>query len=134
MNRLDKKQEQERGRIALAITEARDRLEANLGIYNEKAKALFDEWVRGDLDKLNEAIEEAREFAEGVVGEIEGYMDERSDKWREGDRGAEYESWKDEWDSFVQDAEAVSVDPPESIDMPDGVEGSRLEELPESPG
>lgn len=64
--------------------------------YGEAHQALRDA-----VEAYNAKLEELREFGQGVVDRIQEYIDERSDKWREGDRAGEYEDWVCEWIEFV---------------------------------
>lgn len=45
------------------------------------------------IEQYNDLIREAEGFCSDVAGEIESYIDERSDAWREGEKGAAYDEW-----------------------------------------
>jgi len=62
-----------------------ERLEELAGYANELAKMLRD--IHGDADC---------------------YMDERSDRWRESDRGGEYEEWVELLDEAADAAQAAA--------------------------
>lgn len=82
MTKLKKKQEKER-----------DALVARL---NEQAEA-----INAAITKYNETLAEAKEFAQGIVGEIEDYVSERSDAWHESDKASAVEDWKTAWEGIA---------------------------------
>lgn len=63
------------------------------------------------IQEFNEAASEANGFCEELAADIESYMDERSDAWREGDKAQEYDSWKSAVeDATVEELEDVAND------------------------
>lgn len=85
------------------------------------------------LRSLRAGIREAREsdnFREEIAGEIESYIDERSDAWREGEKGDAYNEWLSSWqESF----EEVDIDEPRAIDEPETDTKSLLADLEPEP-
>lgn len=51
----------------------------------------------GDLDRS--CLEEAEQFAEEVRDSLTEFFDARSERWQESEKGQEYQSWIDEWES-----------------------------------
>lgn len=89
--------------------EKKDALAEAIEKANEKineANTLLDE----AFGEMNEVIGEANEIREEIVSEIENYMDERSDNWRESDRGSAYDSWKDQWSEEIEEKEYTQPD------------------------
>ena len=74
-------------RVRLALEAAVDNYNARLGDYVE-------------------AVNEATGFAEDMAAEIENYMDERSDAWRDGDKGTAYSEWLAAFQNFAPDEPA----------------------------
>lgn len=99
--------------------------------------ALDERWVAveracGDLES---ARSDAASIIEGLVGQIDEYMDERSDAWREGDKGGEYQSWHDAWEEAQGLCESYeTLQKPETLDASEvlGV-ADELDALAESP-
>jgi len=52
---------------------------------------------------FNEVRQAFEDFRDGVYGEVESFIDDKSDKWREGETGAAHEAWKDEWSEEICD-------------------------------
>jgi hypothetical protein len=76
----------------------------------EKEYNALREKVEASLTDLNNAIIHFNEqrsafesFRDGVYGEIESFVDDKSDRWREGETGAAHEAWKDEWSEEICD-------------------------------
>ena len=66
------------------------------------------------VDNYNDAVAEynaaataVQEFRDEVVGDMEAYRDDRSERWQEGDAGQAYQAWIDEWQGL--EAEGVEV-------------------------
>lgn len=86
-----------------------DQLTAEL---NRKREAYNDKLCefRNELEKLaddyNETREELRGFIEDIIAERESAFEDRSDNWKEGDRGLATEQWLDllrDFESAVSD-------------------------------
>lgn len=54
------------------------------------------------VEEYNDIINSVNEFVEDIKQRQQDYFDDRSETWQESDRGCDYESWKDEWDSFTE--------------------------------
>jgi hypothetical protein len=129
---LSKEQEKEKAELVDAIRAAHTKLEDALGVFNAR---LVEEQgdVQEKLDALNAKLQEASEWAEGVVSEMQDYYDERSEKWQEGDDGQNYDAWKDGYEDL--DFEDLKIDFPEEIGIPDCPSvADDLEALPDEPG
>ena len=99
------------------ITQAWDEVEA--------AKANTDQAItllNQSIETYNEALADAALFRDEVVGDMDDYMGERSEKWEESDSGQAYTSWKDEW-------EGLDLEPIDQIDMIDFNDPSHADEL-----
>lgn len=77
-------------------------------------------------DEYNGALQEARDFRDQVVADMEDYYDDRSEAWQEGDAGSAYVEWKDEWETI----ELEDFDPP-IPELPE--DDDNLENLPSEP-
>jgi hypothetical protein len=97
-------------RLTKTDSEQQDSLVRNL---NEKAEAVKEVIARINsiiADELNPAISDynsiitdADEFRNEIVGRMDDYVNERSEKWSESEVGENYSSWKDEWENLQLD-------------------------------
>ena len=68
------------------------------------------------VEEYRKSIVEAQEFCQEVVDDIAAYVDEKSDKWREGERGQAYESWQQDWENVeFSECEPPDTDPAEVL-------------------
>lgn len=97
-----------------------------------QAETAFDELealMAEQRDKLAEALqtindirEEAADVLGGYADDAEQYYDEKSDGWREGERGSIYEEWKSRLSELRDDAaEPVEIETPSEPDRPEWV-------------
>src|SRR5262249_45903010 len=108
-----------------ALNEAAEALRNTIAEIN----AAIEEKVNPAIEAYNEALMAATEFRDEIVSDMETYADERSDKWREGDAGSNYESWKGEWEGIdLGELNAI-----EEIEEPDLSHAESIEQLPEQP-
>jgi hypothetical protein len=58
-----------------------------------------------DLNRLigvyNDVVADVEMWRDEISGDIESYMDERSEKWQESDKADYYRSWKEEFDNLT---------------------------------
>lgn len=84
------------------------RLDAHNALVTDLNAALVDvdaahaEYVKA-IEALNDQLANAREFRDQVVGEIETYIEDKSERWQEGDTGSSWSSWKEEWEALDLD-------------------------------
>lgn len=131
MKKLSKADIAKRDKFAAEIDELRSSLESTLTIFNAAVSNAFTP-VLAATEELNAKIEEVGGWRDDLVGEMQSYYDERSEKWQESDAASEYDSWKSEFESL--DCDAISIDEPEAIELPDALEGQNLLDLPEAVG
>ena len=60
----------------------------------------------------NEKLQEARGFVEDIANEVESYTDDKSDNWRDGERGSAIIDW-------LNELQSVSLEDVEEIEMPE---------------
>jgi chromosome segregation ATPase len=92
----------------------------------EKANEAIVE-ANAAIEEYNGHLEEAEALRDSVVGAIEEYVGDKSEKWQEGDAAASYEDWKGEWEGI----DFSEVDPIEELTAPDMDHSSELEGLPQ---
>ena len=102
--------------IAKFASEADD-VEIEVGEYNEGVKELrakLDE----RLEKLNEARDELRGFIEDMHSEMDSQYDDKSEKWKEGERGEATRTWIDKLDEIKGEIEDdIEIDKPEEVEF-----------------
>ncbi len=129
MQHLDKRDKERRDEAMASLNAAYARMkEAWVAV------AAAVEEYNAKVAEYNSALESARGWAEDCSNAIDSYMGERSEKWHEGDRAQEFESWKSEFDDAeLEDIEPLDVsefEPTEDL-SPHAV---TLENLSEQPG
>lgn len=135
MKKLSKAQRAERDERVKALNDAKLEVDAAVAAANEKiaeANLAVDD-VNSKIAYYNEAVAAAAEFRDEIVGEMDGYASERSEKWAEGDAGQNYESWKGEWEGIQLD-EVEELEQIEELEELDVSHADELEALPEEPG
>jgi DNA repair exonuclease SbcCD ATPase subunit len=66
------------------------------------------------IGKFNEALDDARALRDEVAGDIQDYIDDKSERWQEGDTGREWSAWKDAIEGIdLDDVDEVDVDVPD---------------------
>jgi hypothetical protein len=63
---------------------------------NEKISQLV-EVINTAQETYNDSLNAVKNFVNDMVGDMESYYDEKSDKWKESDKGNEYSEWKSLW-------------------------------------
>jgi len=96
----------------------RGKIEDEVKVMNEK------------ITSYNELLVEVENWRDDIVGEMEDYIGERSEKWSETDAANYYDDWKSEFEN-------LDTSPLDEVEEPDyGEDASHsddLEALPEQP-
>jgi len=92
MKKLNKAQNTELQEWITKLGDAKQKMEDAYGELEEKHGILADA-----IGEYNGIVTDIGGWRDQLVGEMEDYQSERSDKWQEGDAGQQYESWIDEW-------------------------------------
>ena len=100
-------------KLSKSELEKKNRYESKLTQLSTQIDTLINEY--------NETIVSVNDFVEGIQQRQQEYYDGRSETWLESDRACDYESWKDDWDSF----ELL-----EEIECPELADLTELEGLP----
>jgi chromosome segregation ATPase len=98
---LSKIEIQDRDRIIVEIEKQRTVLAAKLADVNEAIEAANEKIseYNGAISDLNGLIAEAEEWRDGIVYQMEAYIEERSEKWHDSDAGQTYAGWKSEYEN-----------------------------------
>jgi polyhydroxyalkanoate synthesis regulator phasin len=135
MNKLSKKQLEQRDHFDSRIHDHFDELEAAISTFNEKVAALHAELIVPEVEKLNVTLGEAKEFVDELHSDAENYYNERSEKWQEGDKGQEYNTWFENMSNVGESIEEVEVPEPTEITLDDLIDMDRevMNEITDSP-
>lgn len=108
-----------------------DNLRFAVDVYNNSCLEAWNT-LSPILEMYNNAVAAAKDWAAEMASDIESYMDDRSDAWREGDKAFEYETWKDahaevdldELEAYQPQSLEFDADPAEAFSqLPESVEG-----------
>lgn len=132
--KLTKQECKNRDTHVAALQEAAEILQSSVVEFNSEVERAWEQ-VTSALETYNEALSNAREFAEDIANNIESFYDEKSEKWQESDRGSAVRSMQEEWAAL--DTEEVTLDAPVAVNEPDcichGDHATNLEALPIEP-
>ena len=125
--KLDKADNARRDRLVEELREGAGKIEDAMREYNEAVAAL-----RAPVEELvaayNETLEEAKGFAEDIGNTADATFDERSEKWREGEKGEAAGVFRDAWMEI--DLEPYEVDFPAEMEVEAPSHADDLEGLP----
>lgn len=118
------------------LGEAWAKVEEACGEYNDAIEELWEP-VEAAQQSYNEVISEANSLRQEIAGEIEEYMGERSEKWQESEKAAQYETWKErfseDWDEIdLTKPDGLEFDEPEKLDLDIENHAELTGQLPES--
>lgn len=156
MKKLTKKQVEDRDAHVTALRSAKEKLTLAIGAFNEASETAFAEVstavetynqkrkdelvaVTEAAEAYNEVAAEASSFCEGLRDEAQGYHDDKSEKWQEGDAGQAYAQWIEEIGLDVsmielEEPDDLEVEEPAEVDEPSMEVGpDELEEMPGEP-
>jgi hypothetical protein len=127
MKAVGKADLKERDEIVERLRSRRRDLDEAIAKFNDAA---LDAWgkVDGCREAYNEAIGDANSWKAEVAGDIQEFIDGRSDKWRESDKGSAYEAWRE---AYEDETESVEIDQPEDLSLDEDDAAENLERLPE---
>ena len=91
------------------------------------------ESMNTSIAAYNEVLDEAVNLRDDVIDQIDEYIDGKSERWQEGDKGDAYAAWKTAWEDLDFES-LVQTDLTEVIPTVEELEHLKaLNEVPESP-
>ena len=127
MTKLSKNDLERRTALIEQLNAAHAALTEAVDDYNETVN---DAWSKVDdaQNVYNAALSEAQEWVNDISAQIDDYIGERTDKWREGEKGEAYNNWKSEYDTTLAESD---LSQPDELSL-DGVENAAdtLDQLP----
>lgn len=99
MKKLSKTDLQAREEVTKKLGEAHSLLTSAVEEYND---AVAEAWAKVEdcQNGYNEALHAASEWCEGIASQIEDYVNDKSEKWQEGEKAEAYENWKGEYEGI----------------------------------
>jgi chromosome segregation ATPase len=128
--KLSKSESAQREQLFEAMRAKFGELEDAINEYNSKLAELREP-LQHALDGYNEAVEHARQFAEDIVGEYQGQLDDKSEKGQESERGEAAASWIGEWEAI--DLSELEFELPADLEVPEVSHLDEFEALPVEP-
>lgn len=128
MKSLNKEQQSKLSQLQSDLQDAQEKVESAIADFNTNINDLWANLVSDSLDNYNKLVQQANEFVEKTRSTMQSYYDERSEKWRIGDRGQDFQGWLVEWDST--ELEEIDLTMPEETDVPDFQAVEAITELP----
>lgn len=125
MKRLSKDDQATRQEHVDNLNEAADAVREAVAEVN----ALIDSKLNPAILAYNDRASDAAAFRDEIVGQMDEYVDKRSDKWRESEAGESYEAWKNDWESL----DTNELSEAELIEEPDMEFADELNELQSEP-
>lgn len=116
MKKLSKEWAKDREGILARLDGAAGKVNRAIGDFNAAVEAAGRR-VADAVERYNELIGESEQQIEAAKEEIANYLESRSEKWLEGDRGQRYQAWIDELAQIQPPC--LYVDVPCPIDVPD---------------
>jgi len=114
MPKLTKAQKTAKDQISTDLANAWTDLEEAFEQYNLRVQEAFAT-LQAQITLYNNELSKARDFASEVAQETADYISEKSDKWQESDKGQEYQSFQEEYESLQLDD--IELDEPAEIEL-----------------
>lgn len=130
MTKLSKANIKERDALCVKLRAAHDALEAAVEAFNA---ALAAEWEKVEMarDAYNAEIQDANSWRSELAQEVQDYIDDKSDKWQEGDKGQAVSAFKD---ALGEDLPEVELEQPEELRFDHEATADVIEQMPEEAG
>jgi chromosome segregation ATPase len=110
------------------------KLEDETSAAKEKIEAILAE-LKEHRDAYEEKRTDAANYARAIVDELQGEIDDKSERWAESERGETLTEWVTELENLTSEAEAAEVPALDEIEieMPDDISHCFAEESWEAP-
>ena len=97
MKKVNKKQYAEIEKLHSKLKSLYDQYNEKVADVQDKIIDLINDELNSFIDEFNENVSDLQNQVDEVYGETESYIDEKSDKWKESDKGEMYIEWSNEW-------------------------------------
>lgn len=126
---MDKVTTQKKQEVLSRLQNAFDDLQEAVDIFNSVVNVGWTN-LQIPINNYNEAISEANEWQSGIATEIQDYIDEKSEKWQEGEKGQAYASWKEQYE---EELETVELEKPDEVTFDNDNPSELLDQKPDEP-
>ncbi len=117
MKSLTSKQVEQLSDLQAKLQSSSQKVESAIADFNANVNELWGDLVLDSVNKYNNLVKQAQDFAEATAGNIQNYYNSQSEDWQQGNEGDAYQDWIDEWDEAdLQEIEPVM---PDETDVPD---------------
>lgn len=130
MNKLSKEQVAELASLSANVRTKLADLESAVDRYNSVIQDAKEDAIAAH-NELRDAVDEAAEFVGSLHSDMEGYFDDRSEKWQEGEKGRAYADWMANFDSITDSVDDLELHDP--VDMVDCDLADEIDNLPHEP-
>jgi hypothetical protein len=127
---LSKTDQQRKATLTSALRSKAEELEAAVDSFNTAVSREFEK-VQIAVAAYNAAMGEACEFAEAIASDLQNIIDARSEKWQESEASAAASALCEQWERIVGESEAIEVEEPDPLGMPDVSLADELDGLDE---
>lgn len=117
MKSPSKDQQAERDRLIAALTAAESEIETAIARYNSHLGEHRDE-ITAVVAVYNELVADADALRNWAEADIQEYMNDRSEKWQEGERGQAYEVWRQSFENLDLSGIGIEVELPDDLEEP----------------
>lgn len=127
--KLSKQERAQRDDLCARLNAARATLDEKVEDVNDAVQTAIDA-LEAAVASYNDVLEEARGFVADIVAQGEEDIDDKSERWQEGERGEAARAWVDEWEcAQLDDVELPTID---LLEIADDDHASTLETLPDA--
>lgn len=127
--KLTKADRDRRDEIVALLQERKEKLETKVSAFNDLLSTARAD-VEEAMGRYNDALDEAKEFTDNVANEAQATIEEKSEKWQEGEKGQAAVEWQQLWSEI--DLDHVDIDFPDEIEF-EVSHAEELETLAEAP-
>lgn len=120
---------QRKQEVLSRLQNAFDDLQEAVDIFNSTVNVAWTN-LQVPINNYNEAISNANEWQSGIVEEIQEYIDSKSEKWQEGDKGQAFVSWKEQYE---EELETVELEKPDEVTFDNDNPSELLDQKSEEP-
>lgn len=126
--KLSKQELELRDQHVEKLERAWSNIEQAISSYNQVTNEELREPVEKAVADYNEVLGGAKEFAEKIANRMDGEFDEKSEKWRDSERGQAAAELRDTWQEM--EMEKLELEWPDDLAVNDPDHAPELAELP----
>ena len=125
--KLNKAEIKERDELVFELRKASNKINVAIAAYNEAVAAQRDILTLA-VDRYNGLVDDVSAFVGEVTERIDEYIDDKSEKWRDSDKGEVLNEFKNTWGNWS--CEEYELEVPDDIAFEEPDHADELENLP----